>query len=84
MSSNSTKLVDQYNMDSCYSHPLEIECFTCFYGFMVRSDLDLCSARSNKPGKEDDWFCKKCKKQKKEAGEWKPSQEQQHKVEVDF
>jgi len=38
--------------------------------------------KSNKPGKEDDWFCKKCKKQKKEAGEWKPSQEQQHKVEI--
>lgn len=56
--------------------------FLWFYG--PRSDLDLCSGRSNKPGKEDDWFCKKCKKQKKEAGEWKPSQEQQHKVEVDF
>ena len=38
--------------------------------------------RTNKPGKEDDWFCKKCRKQKKEAGEWKPSQDQQHKVEV--
>merc|ERR1712130_972611 len=38
--------------------------------------------RNNKPGKEDDWFCKKCKKQKKEAGEWKPSQDQQHKVEI--
>ena len=83
MSSNNTKLVDRYNTDSLYSH-LESESFTCFYGFMVRSDPDLCSGRSNKPGKEDDWFCKKCKKQKKEAGEWKPSQEQQHKVEVDF
>ena len=38
--------------------------------------------RTNKPGKEDDWFCKRCRKQKKEAGEWKPSQDQQHKVEV--
>ena len=84
MSSDNTKLVDRYITDSFHSHPLESECFTCFYGFMVRSDPDLCSGRSNKPGKEDDWFCKKCKKQKKEAGEWKPSQEQQHKVEVDF
>ena len=28
--------------------------------------------QSNKPGKNDDWFCKKCPSKKTEAGEWKP------------
>lgn len=27
---------------------------------------------TNKPGKKDDWFCKKCSSKKTEAGEWKP------------
>ena len=27
---------------------------------------------TNKPGKNDDWFCKKCSSKKTEAGEWKP------------
>ena len=28
--------------------------------------------QSNKPGKDDDWFCKKCSGKKTEASEWKP------------
>ena len=27
---------------------------------------------TNKPGKKDDWFCKKCSSKKTESGEWKP------------
>ena len=27
---------------------------------------------TNKHGKKDDWFCKKCSSKKTEAGEWKP------------
>ena len=28
--------------------------------------------QSNKPGKDDDWFCRKCSGKKTEASEWKP------------
>lgn len=31
--------------------------------------------QTNKPGKDDDWFCKKCSSKKGEAGEWKPEEE---------
>ena len=38
--------------------------------------------QSNKPGKNDDWFCKKCTTKKPEAGEWKPEAEDAEKLEV--
>ena len=38
--------------------------------------------QSNKPGKNDDWFCKKCTNKRTEAGEWKPEESDSAKLDV--
>ena len=48
----------------------------------VVSKNNFFSCRNNKPGKTDDWFCRRCNKQKSEAGEWKPPEDQAAMVEV--
>merc|ERR1712106_52314 len=36
----------------------------------------------NKPGKNDDWFCRRCGTKKTESGEWKPDVDQTHKLDI--
>ena len=38
--------------------------------------------QTNKPGKTDDWFCKKCGSKKTEAGEWRPDDDEADKLDV--
>ena len=45
-------------------------------------DLSLTFCRNNKPGKNDDWYCRRCKKQKKEAEVWRPRAEDAALLEV--
>jgi len=36
----------------------------------------------NKPGKDEDWYCRKCTAQRDEAGEWKPTKKEASKLDV--
>lgn len=37
---------------------------------------------TNKPGKKDDWFCKKCSSKRTESGEWKPEVDDEEVMDV--
>ena len=38
----------------------------------------------NKPGKDDDWYCRKCTARRSEAGEWKPEKADNYNYNYNF